>query len=192
MSKAKDKQNQTAITTRKHVNKTKQHSNPNPSPSQLFSDLIYSSGTVSLTNTTDKIFILFLKNKTKTRDVLKYDSSSSKYTLTLLEDKVRGRVHKPGLLAVICIRRAICLRSDSGYPNKKLGAWDFLPPASFFTFFLSGPSLSVTRMSLETNYKKHQKRSSFRRCNFIVTASHFSSSPCICWARRETDDKHEV
>lgn len=87
---------------------------------------------------------------------------------------MRGRVHKPGLLAVICIRRAICLRSDSGYPNKKLGAWDFLPPASFFTFFLSGPSLSVTRMSLETNYKKnHQKRSSFTRCNFIVTASHF-------------------
>lgn len=71
---------------------------------------------------------------------------------------MRGRVHKPGLLAVICIRRAICLRSDSGYPNKKLGAWDFLPPASFFTFFLSGPSLSVTRMSLETNYKKTPKK----------------------------------
>lgn len=26
----------------------------------------------------------------------------------------------------------------------------------------------------------------------IVTVKRFSSSPCICWERRETDDKHEV
>ena len=60
-----------------------------------------------------------------------------------VEERARGAVqHRPGLLAVICISRAICLRSDSGYPNKRFEAWDFLLPGSFFTFFLSGPSLS--------------------------------------------------
>lgn len=59
-------------------------------------------------------------------------------------EHMHTQTHTPGLLAVICIRRAICLRSDRGYPNKRL-AWDFLPPPSFFIFFLSGPSLSVRK-----------------------------------------------
>lgn len=103
----------------------------------------------------------------------KHDSANSKYTLSHLEDvvKVRGQAHKPGLLAVICIRRAICLRSDRGYPNKRL-AWDFLPPASFFTFFLSGPSLSATkpRKMLESGKKTgqfHFKQQSHRQCDAV-------------------------
>lgn len=64
-------------------------------------------------------------------------------------ERMHTQTHTPGLLAVICIRRAICLRSDRGYPNKRL-AWDFLPPPSFFIFFLSGPSLSVRKKKKKT------------------------------------------
>lgn len=68
---------------------------------------------------------------------------------------VRGQADQPGLLAVICIRRAICLRSDRGYPNKRLGACGFLLPVSFFTFFLSGPSLSATKPRKAINQSKN-------------------------------------
>lgn len=104
---------------------------------------------------------------------------------------MRGQAHIPGLLAVICMRRAICLRSDRGYPNKRLGACDFLPPASFFTFFFSGTSLStINRRS--TRFRKDKNKAKYNSYSNSIVSVMFCPPPLVSVEHGETDDKHEV